>query len=145
MLRNDESADLTVAQIAAHLRTHPWNITRQLKLGAQGEPGRLTGTRTGGIGSGSGRGGQWRVDRLTYYRWLGLVHEDLTHLGPDGLPELLTLDQAARQEQMDALLLRVLIQQRLRHIVVGRQTYLTHCQYQRLKQLLAQDCRDLSR
>lgn len=144
MLRNAETTTLTVAQIVAHLRTKPWNVTYELQRGHQNQPGRLRGDKP--AGSGVGRGGQWRVQRENYFAWLGLATDDLTHLGPDGLPELRTLPELAADLAMPEESLKTMIRQhRLPHLTFGRQLYLTHRQQQRLRDLLAESYRSQAR
>ena len=49
---------MTVVEVAAMLRVHPQTIRDWL------DAGHLAGTRFGGKGSGSGRGGVWRIRRV---------------------------------------------------------------------------------
>lgn len=143
MLRNGRGSDLTAVQIAAHLRVKPWNVTRELQLGALSRPGRLRGRKA--LGEGVGRGGQWRVDQETYLSWLQIPVEDRAHLGADGLPELIGLADAAQQLGLERVLLRTIIrQQRWPYIAFGRNQYLTHNQLERLRVLLAEDHRESS-
>lgn len=140
MLQNADPGTLAVRQIAAHLNTRAWNITRELQLGEHGQPGRLRGVKVQGEAGTVGRGGQWRVDRSVYLDWLGIPEEDHAYLGPDGLPELYPDTKVAELLDLDLHLLRVLIrQQRLPNITVGRARYLTHNQLARLRALLADD------
>ncbi len=146
MLQNADQGALDVRQIAQHLGTREWNITRELQLARKGEPGRLQGEKVTGVG-GRGRGGQWRVDREVYLDWLGVPEEDRTHLGPDGLPLLYT-DRAAATEldlPINAIRIAVLIQRRVPYLAVGRHRFLTHNQLQRLRVALDEDCRDRPR
>lgn len=146
MLRNDvTTSDLTVAQIAAHLQTWPWNITRELQKSDQGEPGRLTGYKV--FNDGAGRGGQWRIPRTHYLTHLGIPPADREHLGADGLPELFIFEHpkravsdtttAAQLLRVSSSLLAVMVrQQRLPHVGFGRSRYFTHNQLERTRVLL---------
>jgi hypothetical protein len=136
VLQNDETADLTTTQIAAHLHTKIWNVTRELQLGAQRKPGRLRGNRA--TNSGPGRGGPWVVNRQVYLNWLGIPEEDRNHLGPDKLPELIPLSQAASALELPEEILRTMIRQaRWPHVTFGRNRYLTHNQLDRIRVQLA--------
>lgn len=145
MLQNGENSPLTAGQIAAHLRVKVWNVTRELQLGRKHPTGRrLRGSKV--LGEGVGSGGQWRVSRDTYLSWLQIPAEDRTHLGPDGLPELVPFGQAAQELDFDLDLLQQMIrQERLPHIAFGRMRYLTHNQLERIRVLLNEDCRDSPR
>ncbi len=145
MLQNADTETLSVRQIAAHLRTKPWNITNELALGATGAAGRLRGEKKTGPGS-RGAGGQWRVPRQAYLDWLGVPEEDRAVLGADGLPVL--LDEAAAGQLVGmptSELRRTLLRLNAAHLMVGWRRYLTHHQMERLRVLLAEDCRDKTR
>ncbi len=146
MLRNGENSPLTVGQIAAHLHTKDWNVTRELQIGLRdrlaGRPSRrLAGDKV--LGEGVGAGGQWRVDRGIYLIWLGITPEDRAHLGPDGLPELIPFAAAAEKLGIteDELRRRVRAERRT-HIAFGRMRYLTHNQLERLRVQLIEDCQE---
>jgi hypothetical protein len=142
-LRNGDHGPLTAGQIAHHLGVPVWNVTYELQLGKKGQPGRLPGAKV--LGRGVGRSGQWRVDRETYLNWLQIPSEDRTHLGPDGLPELITFAAAAQQLDLEEALLRTMIrQQRWPHIAFGRSRYLTHNQLGRIRVQINEDCREKS-
>lgn len=142
MLQNADRGTLTVHQVAAHLGTSPGNITRELNLGAAGQPGRLTGKKVAGPGI-RGRGGQWRIDDQVYLDWLGIPEPDRTHLDAYGLPWLIDVEQVGKATGNPAEVARLLV--RLPHVTFGRRRYLTHHQLERLKVLLAEDCRDKPR
>lgn len=145
MLQNADAETLSVRQIAAHLRTKPWNVTNELSLGAKGERGRLRGEKKTGPGS-RGAGGQWRVSRQAYLDWLGVPAEDRDALGDDGLPELTTDTEAATRLGVPrGQLLLTVVQQHAAHLQVGWRRYFTHNQMERLRVLLAEDCRDKPR
>lgn len=140
MLRNGEGAPLTPAQIAAHLHVKVWNVTRELQL-ADRQPHRLHGQKI--RGEGVGRGGQWRVDRQAYLAWLQIPLPDRTHLGPDGLPELIPFAGAAAHLKIgEAELRRIVRAERLTHIAFGRMRYLTHNQLERLRVQLDESYRE---
>jgi hypothetical protein len=143
VLRNSPDAELTVAQIAAHLQTPPWNITNDLQMHAAGKSGRLRGTKVYGQGA-IGRGGQWRVALSDYLTRLQIPAEDVTAAqrgepgaaGPDGLPTLTRFADAARTLQIPEALLQVMVRQnRWPHITFGRSKYLTHNQLRRISVL----------
>lgn len=139
MLHNSDPGTLAVRQIAAHLQTREWNITRELQLGERGHPGRLRGVKVQGESGTVGRGGQWRVDRDAYLDWLGIPEQDHAHLGADGLPELYLDTQVAARLGLDLPLLRTIIRRhRLPYVSVGRSRYLTHNQLERLRVLLSE-------
>jgi hypothetical protein len=142
VLQNGVDLPLTAGQIAAHLQVQTWNVTRELKLGEEKEnTSRLRGRKV--RGAGVGQGGQWRVDRQVYLDWLQIPEEDRTALGPDGLPELTTAEDAAAQLRLAPAVLRaVLRQQRWPHIVFGRKRYLTHNQMERIRVQLDKDLRE---
>jgi len=143
VLQNADPGTLAVRQIAAHLNTRTWNITRELQLGETGQPGRLRGVKVQGEAGTVGRGGQWRVARSVYLDWLGIPEEDHAYLGADGLPELYPDTRVAELLDLDLKLLRVLIrQQRLPHVSVGRGRYLTHHQLARLRAMVAESYRE---
>lgn len=146
MLQNAIWRTLTVRQIAAHLNTRAWNITRELQLGDAGRPGRLRGVKVQGEAGTVGRGGQWRVDRQVYLDWLGIPEQDRAYLGADGLPELYPDTQAAELLGVQLPRLRTIIrQQRLPYVSVGRARYLTHHQLARLRDLPADSYREQTR
>lgn len=137
MLVNGDKSALTAGQIAAHLHTRIWNVTRELQLGIT-DPRRLQGHKV--RGAGVGRSGQWRVDRQIYLSWLQIPVEDRTHLGRDGLPELIPFGRAAQDLDIDLDLFQTWIQQhRWPHIAFGRQRYLTHNQLDRTRVQLKED------
>ncbi len=137
MLLNGEGAALTAGQIAAHLRVKVWNVTRELQLGRT-QPHRLPGHKV--LGKGVGQGGQWEVDRQVYLDWLQVPAEDQDHLGPDGLPELIGVaDAAGKLGLPTAALLAFLRQRRIPHIAFGRQRYLTYRQLERTRDMLERD------
>lgn len=146
MLQNGWGSPLTAGQIAAHLHTRIWNVTRDLQIGradrAAGRPTRrMPGEKVRGEGVGSG--GQWRIDRQAYLTWLQIPVEDRDHLGPDGLPELVPFELAAEQLSISELKLQELVQRgRHPHIAFGRKRYLTHNQLDRLRGQLAEDLRE---
>lgn len=142
MLQNADPGTLTVHQVAEHLDTNPGNITRELNLAAAGQPGRLAGKKVGGPGI-RGRGGQWRIDRDVYLDWLGVPEEDRGHLDDFGLPRLVRVEEPWRADGKTREAIRLLA--RLPHVTFGRRRYLTHHQLERLKVLLAEDCRDKPR
>ena len=139
-LRNSATADLTVAQIAAHLQTKPYNVTYSLKRYERGEPNRLPGFRV--FDDGPGRGGPWRVHRVSYLAFLSIPEEDQkTHLGPDGLPELILLPAAAVLLGISSQTLAAKVRrQRWPHIVFGRKSYLTHNQLARIRVAAISEC-----
>lgn len=146
MLRNGVNTPLTVGQIAAHLHTKDWNVTRELQLGMRDRlAGRATRRLRGDkvLGEGVGAGGQWRVDRGVYLTWLGITDEDRIHVGPDGLPRLIPFPQAAEKLGItdDELHHRVRTERRT-HIAFGRMRYLTHNQLEHLRVQLIEDCRE---
>lgn len=141
MLQNADPETLSVRQIAAHLRTKPWNVTNELSRGAAGETGRLRGEKKTGPGS-RGAGGQWRVRRSVYLDWLGVPAEDREVLGADGLPVLITDTEAAEQLDVPRQWLTYrLLRLNAPHLMVGWRRYLTHHQLEHLRALLAEDCR----
>lgn len=147
VLQNGENTLLTVGQIAAHLHTRDWNVTRELQLGQRDRlAGRTTGRLRGNkvLGAGVGAGGQWRVDPEVYLSWLGVGAEDRAeHLGPDGLPELIPFAQAAEKLGIPADELRHRVRvERHAHITFGRKRYLTHNQLERLRVQLIEDVRE---
>lgn len=145
MLQNADTTTLGVAQIAAHLRTKPWNITNELARGRKNEPGRLRGEKKLGPGS-RGSGGQWQVDRTAYLDWLGVPEADRTVLGPGGLPVLYDEQAAGELLGIKAVQVRaVLLRLGVPYLMVGWRRYLTHHQMERLRVLLAEDCRDRTR
>ncbi len=146
MLQNADQGTLSVAQIAAHLDTRPGNITRELTLGEAGHAGRLVGKKVTGPGI-RGRAGQWRIDRTVYLNWLGVPAEDRGFLGADGLPRLYTEREAATELDLpvNAVRIAVVVNRRVPYIATGRHRYLTHHQLERLRVLLAEDCREKSR
>jgi hypothetical protein len=122
---------LTVAQIAAHLGTRPWNVTRELQLTEKGITGRLQGYRV--FDDGAGRGGQWRVSRIEYLDRLGIPTADRIGLGPDELPALHPIEDVAIIVGTGLSALKKKIrQQRRPHITFGRRQYLTDSQLQQL-------------
>lgn len=138
MLRNDDTSALTAGQIAAHLGVSTWNVARELRLGARGGRNRLRGTKQLGIGV--GQGGQWRVKRKIYLTWLGIPAADRTHLGADGLPELIPFPKAAGELGIPVTELADMVRrQRRPHIAFGRQRYLTHNQLGRIRVQLGED------
>jgi hypothetical protein len=146
VLQNADQGTLTVHQIAQHLGTRPDNITYELNLGKKGHPGRLVGQKVQGPGV-RGRNGQWRIDRTVYLDWLGVPGEDRDALGPDGLPRLYTEREAATELDLpiNAIRIALVIHRRVPYIATGRQRYLTHHQLERLRVLLAEDCREKTR
>jgi hypothetical protein len=146
VLKNADQGTLTVHQIARHLGTRPDNITYELNLGKGGQPGRLRGEKVTGPGV-RGRAGQWRIDRSVYLDWLGVPPEDREFLGVDGLPRLYTEREVATELNLpiNAVRIAVVINRRVPYIAAGRHRYLTHHQLERLRVLLAEDCREKSR
>lgn len=154
MLRNHvATTELTVTQIAAHLMTRSWNITRELQKSEAGEPGRLAGRKA--FNDGPGRGGQWRIDRQRYLDHLGIPADqrgpgpdgNSDHLDADGLPRLYIFEHprrpvsaaptAAALLRLTPELLKVMVRQcRLPYVVFGRSWYLTHNQLERTRVLL---------
>ena len=97
------------------------------------------------LGEGVGRGGQWRIERESYLAWLQVPADDRGFLGPDGLPELIRFSDAAEKLGLEPGILRTMVRQaRWPYIAFGRNQYLTHNQLERLRVLLAEDCRDRS-
>jgi hypothetical protein len=145
VLQNPKAAALSVRQIAAHLGTRHWNITNELCQGARNQPGRLRGVKVTGPGT-RGAGGQWRVDRSVYLDWLGVPQEDRAVLGADGLPVLHPERAVCDAFGLDRdKLLLLLLRNSLPHVAVGQRRYLTHHQMERLRVLLAEDCREKTR
>jgi hypothetical protein len=145
VLHNADQSALDVRQIARHLGTRAWNITRELQLAAKGEPGRLQGTKVTGPGT-RGRGGQWRVDRTAYLDWLGVPEQDRKAVGDDGLPLLYDEPAAAAELNLTSTALRrALLRLSVSHVMVGWRRYVTHNQLQRLRVALDEDCRDRPR
>lgn len=143
MLHNSENSPLTAEQIAAHLHTKTWNVSRELRLGdrQKGSRPRLRGVKV--LGEGVGAGGQWRVERDVYLTWLQIPAEDRGHLGPDGLPELVPFTRAAAKLGVAETDLRELVRtRRYPHIVFGRNRYLTHNQLEHISVQLIKDPRE---
>lgn len=142
MLQNVDQGTLTVHQIAEHLTTRPGNVTYELNLGRDGAPGRLRGRKVRGPGI-RGRNGQWRVDRDVYLDWLGIPEEDREHLDDAGLPKLVAAELIGDATGTPGRV-RILLRN-TPHITFGQRRYLTHHQFERLRVLLTEDCREKSR
>lgn len=129
MLKTPSTPWLTVQRISQHLGVREWSIARELKLGAQGKPGRLKGEKAVGTGN-VGQGGRWQVHVDEYVRWLGVTEPDREFVGEDKqLPLLYRFEAVATNEKITIAQLKDFVEGNgLDYIQAGRNRYFTHTQ-----------------
>lgn len=136
MLITPNGPVLDVRRISRHLGVRDWSVARELKLGAEGHPGRLRGDKVPGAGR-VGQGGQWQVKIDDYLDWVGVPAEDRPVLGDDGLPRLHPFDRVASEEGLTLDQLKAFVDASgLDYLRVFRRRYLSHHQRARVQNLL---------
>jgi hypothetical protein len=136
VLKTPDTPWLTVQRIGQHLGVREWSIARELKMGAQGQPGRLKGEKVTGTGN-VGQGGRWRVHVDEYVNWLGVSKDDREFVGEDKqLPLLYPFASVAKNEKITIPQLKDFVEGNgLDYIQAGRNRYFTHMQRIRFERL----------